>query len=467
MALYRLVQLQVVLHVVALLMLQQADGVPLGTIAAQLQTQSQWRSQMKTQVATQSTCVGGKQHLLTYSTIGTSPDNFVDLDDQKWVAMLANVTCDIDHTRLVLTFKKRAIALEQAAAFHKDKLFIVGGAPWNCNAQSQLANGIILRRVISFFASEEFGTAITIRTAPANYDEIYDSASIKFSTNGSCAEYARPVCLRLNTDCGSMPPTAANSIPLYSNAHFGIACSNCFARLDADLFVEIEIKNSQLYSLKAGFLNTTLHAGMTVDATSHGQYGAAIDKDLDVVQSATLLHFKVGPVPFQLGFQIPVEMVADVDFTANADVTFGTAARVNLGDISVSWNPDDHWSHSHVEPVFSFAPVLHVTSGFTATAKLSLSPSFKMNFDRLFKFTSTFVPVMHADLTSQEETPGPIGGDGNGMCLSATYDLALRSSAELAINVPFAKIVKDWKWGPTTAFEKNGTAVPRMCKRLV
>eukprot|EP01047_Picozoa_sp_COSAG01_P102446 COSAG01_NODE_32036_length_587_cov_1.192623_1_plen_49_part_00 len=38
--------------------------------------------------------------------------SFVDLDSDDWASRLANVTCDIDQTKIALKFKNRAVALE-------------------------------------------------------------------------------------------------------------------------------------------------------------------------------------------------------------------------------------------------------------------------------------------------------------------------------------------------------------------
>lgn len=421
---------------------------------------------MTTTSATQSSCVGGRQYLLAYTTTGPTADHFIDLDDNVWRQRLSSVTCDIDNTRIALEFKHRTAALEQATQFHTGKLFLVGGATWKCSPRTrQQDSGIIMRRVVGFSADEEFGATLTIRTALAHYDEIYDTASIRFSTNGSCTETEKHICLPFNSNCGDISPVAIQPIDLYSNAHFGATCSNCFARLDADVFAEIEIKGSKLHSMRGGLRNITLQAGIVVDVRTQGKYGASIDKILQPMQPKTLMHFKVGPVPFELRFEMPVRLQAEFDFAGTAEATCGTTAKLSLDEISVSWEPNNHWSHSTISTGFAFAPVLGATSGFEASALLSLAPSFNMHFDRLFTFSSVFVSVINADLIAQEDLkPIPIGGHSNGECMEATFDLALKTSAELGINIPFANIERDWSWGPVKTFEKNGTVVPRVCR---
>jgi hypothetical protein len=69
-------------------------------------------TELVSEAAQLSYCSEGRQHLLEYETRGPPASSFVDLDSDDWASRLANVTCDIDQTKIALKFKNRAVALE-------------------------------------------------------------------------------------------------------------------------------------------------------------------------------------------------------------------------------------------------------------------------------------------------------------------------------------------------------------------
>jgi hypothetical protein len=116
---------------------------------------------------------------------------------------------------------------------------------------------MILRRVMGWQSHTNgiLGDTLTVATTLMRYDEVYQTASIKFQTNGTCTTVSKHLCLSWNSDCSDLTPPyyGAAPLPFTSNAFFNAACNNCFARLDTDVFVEIQISNWELQSLSAGF----------------------------------------------------------------------------------------------------------------------------------------------------------------------------------------------------------------------
>ena len=77
----------------------------------------------------------GRLHSLSYSGQMVASSKFVDLDGDLG-SKLSSVACDIDHTRLTLSFKHRADAVEWFLKFHDfADYFIVGGKKWNCSSK--------------------------------------------------------------------------------------------------------------------------------------------------------------------------------------------------------------------------------------------------------------------------------------------------------------------------------------------
>ena len=197
-------------------------------------------------------CVAGRTHTLNYTaTTAVTADKFLDLDGMA--SKLSGVTCDIDHTRLTLSFKHRADAIEWIVKLHDfDNHFIVGGAKWNCSrmiSSTSSRSSFILRRVIAASESAHLGRDIIITTAMARYDEIFSDADISYGILASepCEEEAdasKHICLGYNTNCKG---SATASLPLYSGKHITASCASCFAALDADVFVNIRYFSQPQY----------------------------------------------------------------------------------------------------------------------------------------------------------------------------------------------------------------------------
>jgi hypothetical protein len=430
-------------------------------------------------------CIGGKVHKLDYYANMTSSASFVDLDGSLGSDLRA-VSCDIDHTRLTLSFKHQTDALKWIVKFNDfDNHFIVGGANWNCTAADAIDVNrptYILRRVVGASESAHLGKDITVTTAMARYDEVFETADIKYGSTGAC-DAAEPkwadgpvsvmsvtkdsegyeaepvdkkICLGYNTDCSG---PATKPLPLFSNSHVDVTCTDCYADLETDLFVDVSISGWKVKNLRGGFANATLNASMVVDAKATKNWNVAIDKTLPIAEQTYLLNFKIGSVPFMLYFSIPMEVVGSLEFDTAAELTVGSNAGLPLGDLYVAWDPTHHWTHSFPKPDYAHAvaPKLSMTESaeIAVTGQLQLKPAFNLHFDRIFSFSVNANAQLNANVHG--------GSAKKQTCLSSTYDLDVVASSEVDINIDLIDFHKDWKWGPVHMYNKSGTAIPEKC----
>eukprot|EP00937_MAST-01D_sp_MAST-1D-sp2_P004215 g4215.t1 len=425
-------------------------------------------------------CLGNKVHTLSYDAVGLDGASFVDLDGDL-ASHLSSLFCDIDHTRLTLNFHSAALATEWIVKFHDfTDHFIVGGTRWNCTTASKRP-GFVLRRVVGASQGPHLSKTLYITTTSAQYDEIFETADIAYASSSVACDAAHPrwapggplslgdaglnsgadkrVCLGWNTDCGG---AAEQPYPLFQNDKLTVTCSDCWAALQTDVFVNISIGDWKLKALRGGFQNTTLNASAVVNARAAKAWNLALDKSMPIAQTVYLLNFKIGSVPFMLYFDIPMEVTASLEFDTAAEVTLGTAASLPLGDTYVAWDPATHWTHTVPTPDFAHAvaPVLRTTSSASLDMQgtLDVRPTFNMHFDQVFSYSLQATPTANTQAHGSEATKQ--------VCLQATYDLEMVSTAAAHINIDLIDFHKDWNWGPTTVFSKAGNIVPQTCVPL-
>jgi len=384
----------------------------------------------------------------------------VDLDASA--SHLESVTCDLDGTSLSLKFKHREDAIKwyvhmEGYLIGQDH-FIVGGAQWNCTMKDK--KSLLLRRVVG--ASEpHVGDTVKIQTSLARYDEIYETADIAYSTadapecQGVSKEADKKICLGYNGDCDT--GSAKASIPLYSNSIISAACSDCYATLEADVFVSIKIGGWELQDLQGGFKGVTLNTSIVLDAKATKQWSLGLDKTLPVVPQTDLVNFKVGSVPFLLYFEIPMEVTGDLSFNGDAEATFGAKAHLSLGDAYIEWNPTSKWNHTTPKPVFGWTPELTTTASADLTGSFGIKPSFGLHFDKLFSYSLVANPSIQAEVKSDSTDKTA--------CLTSTYSADVVSAVDLDINIPLVG-EKEWKWGPTTVYSTTGQSIPNKCVNI-
>ena len=221
--------------------------------------------------------------------------------------------------------------------------------------------------------------------------------------------------------------------------------------------MDVSIHDWSVQKLGGGFRNASLNASMVVDAQAQAQWNLGLDKTLPIVGNTYLVNFKIGVVPFMLWFDVPLHVTGSLEFDTAAELTVGTRASIALGDAYVLWDPTNHWTHAKPNPVMELAPHLttNVSASLSATAQFGLTPSFHMQFDRVFQYTLTAAGSIEADVegTLAEKE----------VCLTTDYDLEVTAETECQININLIDFHKDWVWGPTTLYSKSGVVVPKKC----
>jgi hypothetical protein len=418
-------------------------------------------------------CVGTMKHVTKY-TASVGSAKFVDLDGDLG-SKLEGVTCDVDHTRLVLTFKHETTATEWLVKFHDfEQHFIVGGKSWNCTTVVQSPQ-FILRRVVGASEDGLLGRHLTISTAMARYDEVFESADISYGATadaGCAAKHAAlavgrgvgiddQMCVGANANCATTPPTAKKPLPLFSAAGGALTatCTDCFAALSADVFLEVHISGFKLQSLSFGLKNVSMDASVGLSAKAAKATTLGLDKTLELLSQTYLLDFKVGSVPFMLYFDVPLAVKADLDLSANAALSFGATARLRFGEIGLTWDKTNHWQHVTPTLTHQLTPSLTSTSASLDVAgSVALTPAFRMHFDRMFSYSLTASPTLDASITGSLASKQA--------CLNSSYAMSLVATSELDINIDLVDFHRDWHWGPTAVGTWSGIPVPSACVPL-
>jgi len=301
-----------------------------------------------------------------------------------------------------------------------------------------------------------------VRTSMATYDEVFESASIDFGTaadTGCAAElaadpsYTKHMCIGANSDCAGH---SKGALPLYnsSSGFLTATCSDCMADLISDVFATFHfggLLHPKRSFIKAGFANTTLDAHINVNMSAANQSTLALTKDYQLVSKKYILNFKVGPIPFQLYFDVPLHLVGEMTLSGGADVELGANAVLALGEISMSWDPINHFNHSSPSMSHTITPTLKPHAAAAVKGDLTLVPQFNLHFDRLLSASITAHPTVHSTLSGATSDKK--------VCLDASYSLDLVATADLDF------IATD-HWGPKTIGNWSGVPIPHTCVKV-
>jgi hypothetical protein len=392
-------------------------------------------------------CINGKEHLLEYNAKrGDESVHIYNLDD---IDHVSGVTCDIDGSKLGVEFTHAVYMLEYFAKWEFGKAYLVGGSKWGCPLNGDPKTGLVLRYVNAASVHGSHKHSLKVSTTAAQYDQIYESATIALNPTGQACElekdHSKDICLGLNTDdC----KTAAANIPIYSNKYLTIDCDDCFAAFDANVFFNLEIGDWELQKLAAGFRNITLTADVDLHIKATNQWSTGVDKVLPIVPKTPLITFRVGSVPFVVWFDIPVEVKADAMLLATAEAYAGVKAEWNVGDLYIQWDPTNHWTHVTPKPIATFTPTISGHADFHATADFSLVPTFELHAEQLFTYTVTVDPEFNLDIKGDTTTKQ--------LCENAAYSASITTFAELKLNINLLNIHIDKKWGPEIVWSKQG-----------
>lgn len=125
-------------------------------------------------------------------------------------------------------------------------------------------------------------------------------------------------------------------------------------------------------------------------------------------------------------FDVPLEVVAQVNADLHAQVIFGAMANWTLGDHYITWDPKDHWQHVNPTKSESYASVFSAEADFDASADFSLTPTLNMHVDHIYTYRLSFKPDLHMELQGSTQTKQ--------ICADASYDMQVTAESEISIN---------------------------------
>eukprot|EP00697_Spironema_sp_BW2_P003454 gnl/Spiro4/14604_TR7865_c0_g1_i1.p1 gnl/Spiro4/14604_TR7865_c0_g1~~gnl/Spiro4/14604_TR7865_c0_g1_i1.p1 ORF type:complete len:441 (-),score=135.66 gnl/Spiro4/14604_TR7865_c0_g1_i1:62-1351(-) len=385
----------------------------------------------------QTFCHDKKEYSVSYNTYGTNDDAFVSLDS---ISGLETFTCNIDQTQLLLTFSDQASASAFFSSLVKVEMFVVEGSKFACvNSTSPL------HRVLDFQTTESL--EVTVHAVTARYDEVFQDADMNMTSTGRTGQCGqdKDICIGMNTDDSCQK--AAASLPIYSNKYVQIACSDCFLAFNADLFLTMSIRLFHLNQLAGGFRNMAVNGALVFDMQAQNTWSTGVDKQITIAQPTTVVSFNIGPIPIRLWFNINMHVVADSTFNAQAHATVGANAVWSLGDLSVSWDPVNHWQTVTPKPSLSWSPSIAGDASFNSQSTFTAAPTVQLHVDSVFTYQTTITPTLNLDI-SGSSSPKQI-------CASATGEVGIVAQADLDINIPWVHIVKDKTFGPYTLYDSG------------
>eukprot|EP00294_Goniomonas_avonlea_P008934 CAMPEP_0114555274 /NCGR_PEP_ID=MMETSP0114-20121206/8662_1 /TAXON_ID=31324 /ORGANISM="Goniomonas sp, Strain m" /LENGTH=432 /DNA_ID=CAMNT_0001740389 /DNA_START=20 /DNA_END=1318 /DNA_ORIENTATION=- len=393
-------------------------------------------------------CQAGKAIHIDYRTRGVGGEKIINIDKLDG---LHSVECDLDHTQLKVKFHNDLYAAKYLVEFTVMSTFLTGGEKHGCPIKADPTHNFLMRRVVGV---SEDGRSLKIHTAPARYDDIYESADILFNAvrGDSCSE-SKHVCVGVNTD--DTCENAAGPIPVFANEFLTLTCSDCFIAFEADVFFAIKIKDWKLQTLEAGFRNATVNGDLTLDLLATTSWSTGVDKTLSIVPHADLISFNIGPVPFVIWFEAPLEIKANAMFHATAEAIAGVRMNWTIGDYTIKWDPTNHWEHIKPTPKLHFLPSVSGSASFDATADFAVIPSVGMHVDNLFKYAITIAPQVNMEVQGSTETQQ--------ICETATYNVDLSSEAEMQININSLNIHIDKVYGPKLIWSSGTQNISHAC----
>jgi hypothetical protein len=401
---------------------------------------------MVTKVQPATTVCGSdnRMHTLRYNVTTYDDNHFYDMDGGD-LDELESVHCNNDGTYVKLVFHTEGAALKYSVEFSNQASFLTDGKKWGCTLDDPRSNrtGVLVRRVVE---ADRNGQALEVRTVFSTVDGLYQEADISYASQGVCdyrgestvpqSDHDKQVCIGFNTDCKN---GATQPLPLYQNSHLTVTCTECYLGYDTDVFMEISIKDWTLQSLGAGYKNMTMTGAMIITAVANAGWSTGIDEVLQLVDNAQLVNFRIGPVPFRMVLDIPVDISASLQFEATAQATFGAESVWYIGDHYTSWDPKHHWQHVKPDPKLIWsAQVRNASASFDAITTFTVAPSVVMHIDTIFTYRAKMTPTLTGEVSG--------GTASKQVCAKLSYDLAIEVDTELDIAIPVLNVDDDWVW---------------------
>merc|ERR1712070_154430 len=404
----------------------------------------------------------GIRHRIDYSVDQALDDSqIIDLGNITGVGAY-NTTCNLDQSAIVVAFSEEDYAqafmnyVFEVVKMAGDDLFLTASGPYGCPVAPTSSQNLLLRRLITdpMVLDGTGGKAIKLRTAQANYDEVYSSANISYTSAPD--EGGWNMCIGVNAD----PTTcaqAAGPLMIYSSGVVDVSCDNCFAGFHANVFFDISIHGFLLRHLAGGFRNMSVDAAIGLDATAN------VDKPILSVEKQLLhaggadypvLSFRIGAIPFALWFESNVGFHGDLTFGLQAQASVGVDMQYGIGDSYIQWAEGSGWSHVRPSPSLHFTPQLSAHADFRVEANVGLTTQVAMHVNGIFTHSLSLNPsmnmVVQGDTTSKQ------------ICVNSGYEAALVSQGALHLSILWHLVHVDATFGPETLWSANGS-LPEKC----
>lgn len=405
------------------------------------------------EVGQQSFCVGPHKHTVNYNTtLREGGQHIYELDSFHGLKSLG---CDNDGSQLKIIFHDEIHSTALWVKFKTGGAYLTGGGDHGCPMKVDASKGFLLRRVNS---AQLNGQEVIVRTSLAQYDEIYEDASITYGSSQNHPDCLggdhggdKPVCVGINTDPTSACNQAAKPLPVYSNGIVTLTCDNCFAGFFMDVFFDLQISGFSLKQMSGGFRNITVNSALDLDMQATKSWSTGIDKQMLLAggQNNPVISFKIGPVPFIFWFEVDQHITGDAELQTTAEAKAGVVMDYAIGDAFVSWDPKNRWQTHKPTPSLNFQHAISGSAQFNGQASFAVTPSVGLHVNQLYSYTATLNPTVNMQVQGDTTTKK--------ICETVNYGVELSTQAELHLNIGWLDVHKDKAWGPTTIWATNGT----------
>jgi len=323
----------------------------------------------------------------------------------------------------------------------------VTSSRWHCNS-TKPSSRVLLSRVLDADLNKQ---TVLLRTAEGHYEEAIKNGVFSLS-KAEVGNHEETICFGVNTmDCAS----PKESIPIFSDSHISMTCSECFVGAKATVFIEVEIYFFKLKKISTGLKNINVAGSFVLDMAANYGWSGTMDKTYYAVPNSAIIEFWVGAIPIAISYEIPLQIKASAIITANAAAAVGAKANWNIGDAFVSWSDNTSWVVSKPNPVFSWDHVLHGSAEFNAESEISLIPSINVNAEKLVQVGMKLIPTVYTKVNGNIENKE--------LCADLSYRVICETQAELHVNIPLIFVQIDKIFGPLTLLDTEVQPIGHYC----
>lgn len=401
--------------------------------------------------ASQRICMMGGEYALQYDTVGLHSKFFFNLDNLN----IAEVRCTGNGYTVLVVFGSVNEAKNFASKLVAGESIVTSfGKYHSCGGRYKSdESGFLMRRVVEMEVS---GNRVVLDTAHVAYTEVIADGRITLEPLSKSCEtalgynYDKHICLGMNShDCAS----ANQPFTIYQDQYITITCADCFIGFQADVFFDIEFGSKLVNSVQTGLKNINLDAALILDAVVTKQWGTGVDKIVNLINNLPILNFQLGPIPFHLWFNLPVEVTASATFLATAQADVGAQWDWAMGDMMVHWAKGDGWSYTGPTPVLNSKTYINGSVSFNGDIQFAIIPTPTLTVDNVISYTWTLTPELTATVEGSTTNMQ--------ICANVSYDVNLSYQSVLSLD-----ILDDHQhdvFGPKTIWDSGNRAIAGTC----